>query len=170
METIASQIEEQMRTVVVGVADFKISTDPLTYLVTYALGSCLGITFYDEKRRIGGLLHAMLPSASLHPGQKIREAMFLDTGIPKVLSAMIRVGAKKNDIRCKVFGGAQLMATDNFFRIGSKNIDMFYKLSQELQLDVVAWEISGRINRTIRLANHTGDVIVKVPSKPEFIR
>ena len=62
------------------------------------------------------------------------------------------------------------MATDNFFRIGSKNIDMFYKLSQELQLDVVAWEISGRINRTIRLANHTGDVIVKVPSKPEFIR
>ena len=25
-------------------------------------------------------------------------------------------------------------------------------------------------NRTIRLANHSGDVIVKVPSKPEFIR
>jgi chemotaxis protein CheD len=170
METTSTLIEEQMRTVVVGVADFKISTDPLTYLVTYALGSCLGITFYDEKRRIGGLLHAMLPSASLHPGQKIREAMFLDTGIPKVLSSMIRVGAKKDDIRCKVFGGAQLMATDNFFRIGSKNIDMFYKLSQDLLLDVVAWEISGRVNRTIRLANHTGNVIVKVPSKPEFIR
>jgi chemotaxis protein CheD len=96
--------------------------------------------------------------------------MFLDTGIAKILSSMIRAGAKKNDIRCKVFGGAQLMATDNYFRIGSKNIDMFYKLSQELQLDVIAWEISGRVNRTIRLDNHTGDVIVKVPSKPEFIR
>jgi chemotaxis receptor (MCP) glutamine deamidase CheD len=47
---------------------------------------------------------------------------------------------------------------------------MFYKLSQDLQLDVIAWEISGRVNRTIRLDNHTGDVIVKVPSKPEFIR
>jgi hypothetical protein len=47
---------------------------------------------------------------------------------------------------------------------------MFYKLSQDLLLDVVAWEISGRVNRTIRLANHTGNVIVKVPSKPEFIR
>jgi chemotaxis protein CheD len=158
-----------MRMIVVGVADLKISTDPMTCLVTYALGSCLGVTFYDEKRRIGGMLHAMLPSASLNPGQKIREAMFLDTGIPKLLSAMTRAGAKMNDIRCKVFGGAQLMATDNFFRIGSKNIDMFYKLSQELQLDVVAWEISGRVNRTIRLANYTGDVIVKVPSKPEFI-
>jgi chemotaxis protein CheD len=170
MATTSSLIEEQMRTVVVGVADYKISTDPLTYLVTYALGSCLGITFHDEKRRIGGLLHAMLPSSSLHSGQKIREAMFLDTGIPKVLSSMIRAGAKKADIRCKVFGGAQLMATDNFFRIGSKNIDMFYKLTQEMELDVVAWEVSGRVNRTIRLDNHSGDVIVKVPSKPEFIR
>jgi chemotaxis receptor (MCP) glutamine deamidase CheD len=47
---------------------------------------------------------------------------------------------------------------------------MFYKLSQEMELDVVAWEVSGRVNRTIRLVNHSGDVIVKVPSKPEFIR
>jgi len=26
------------------------------------------------------------------------------------------------------------------------------------------------VNRTIRLNNQTGDVIVKIPSKPEFIR
>jgi len=170
MASISSLVEEQMRTIIVGVADYKISTDPLTYIATYALGSCLGITFYDEKRRIGALLHAMLPTANLHAGQKIREPMFLDSGIPRVLSSMVRAGAKKGDIRCKVFGGAQLMATDNFFRIGSKNIDMFYKLSQEMDLDVVAWEVSGRVNRTIRLVNHSGDVIVKVPSKPEFIR
>ena len=161
---------DQMRTIIVGVADFKISTEPSTYIATHALGSCLGVTFHDDKRRIGGLLHAMLPTAKLHEGQKIREAMFLDTGIPKLLTAMVRAGAKKGDIRCKVFGGAQLMATDSFFRIGSKNIDMFYRLSQELELDVVSWEVSGRVNRTIRLNNTTGDVTVKIPSKPEFIR
>jgi chemotaxis receptor (MCP) glutamine deamidase CheD len=47
---------------------------------------------------------------------------------------------------------------------------MFYRLSQEMDLDVVSWEVSGRVNRTIRLNNLTGDVIVKIPSKPEFIR
>lgn len=159
-----------MQTIIVGVADYKISTEPATYIVTHALGSCLGITFHDDKRRIGGMLHAMLPSSKITQGEKIREPMFLDTGIPKLLTALIRAGAKKGDIRCKVFGGAQLMATDNFFRIGSKNIDMFYRLSQELDLDVVSWEVSGRVNRTIRLNNLTGDVIVKIPSKPEFIR
>lgn len=161
---------DRMRAITVGVADFKFSTDPTAHIATYALGSCLGITFYDEKRRIGGLLHAMLPTARLHKGQQIREAMFLDTGIPKALNAVVRAGAKKQDIRVKVFGGAQLMATDNFFRIGSKNIDMFYKISQELELDVVAWEVSGRVNRTIKLNNQTGDVIVKIPTKPEFLR
>ena len=29
-------------------------------LVTYALGSCVGICMYDERLHIGGLLHAML--------------------------------------------------------------------------------------------------------------
>ena len=159
-----------MQTIIVGVADYKISTEPATYIITHALGSCLGITFHDEKRRIGGMLHAMLPTAKITQGEKIREAMFLDTGIPKLLTTLIRAGAKKGDMRCKVFGGAQLMATDNFFRIGSKNIDMFYRLSQEMDLDVVSWEVSGRVNRTIRLNNLTGDVIVKIPSKPEFIR
>jgi|GEM_PF-153971 len=170
MASTFNPVANQMPTIIVGVADSKISTEPSTYIATHALGSCLGVTFHDSKRRIGGMLHAMLPTASLHEGQKIREAMFLDTGIPRLLAALIRAGGKKGDIRCKVFGGAQLMATDNFFRIGSKNIDMFYRLSHEMELDVVSWEVSGRVNRSIRLNNQTGDVIVKIPSKPEFIR
>ena len=170
MVSPSNPVASQMPTIIVGVADYKISTEPSTFLATHALGSCLGVTFHDSKRRIGGMLHAMLPTASLYEGQKIRESMFLDTGIPRMLTALIRAGAKKGDIRCKVFGGAQLMATDHFFRIGSKNIDMFYRLSHDMELDVVAWEVSGRVNRTIRLNNQTGDVIVKIPSKPEFIR
>jgi len=170
MANFSTSAADQMPSIIVGVADMKISTEPSTYLVTHALGSCLAVTFHDEKRRIGGLLHAMLPTSSIHKGQKIREAMFLDTGIPRLLASLIRAGARKQHIRCKVFGGAQLMATDHYFRIGSKNIDMFYRLSQEMELDIVAWEVSGRVNRSIRLNNRTGDVIVKIPSKPEFIR
>ena len=105
-------IEDQMRTLVVGVADFKISTDPLTYIATFALGSCLGITFHDEKHHVGGLLHVMLPSSTIREGQKIRPPMFLDTGLPLALESMIRAGAKKSHIRCKVFGGAELMLSE----------------------------------------------------------
>lgn len=170
MATLPSHIENEMRTTVVGVAEFKFTTDPLIYLATYALGSCLGITFYDSKRRIGGLLHTMLPTAALHEGKKIKPAMFVDSGIEEAITVLEKAGAKRPNLEIKVFGGAQLMAADNFFRIGAKNIDQFYEVTQKMKLNVAVWEVSGRVNRTIKLNNYNGDVLVKVPAKEVFIR
>ncbi len=46
---------------IIDVKDAKISNGPQSVLITYALGSCLGITAYDHPARIGGLLHVMMP-------------------------------------------------------------------------------------------------------------
>ena len=46
----------------VGVGDMKVSSDPGDTIVTFALGSCLGVTIYDPVTRVGGMLHAMLLS------------------------------------------------------------------------------------------------------------
>ena len=40
---------------------------PDEVLVTYSLGSCIGLSLYDPVARVGGLLHAMLPLSSLDP-------------------------------------------------------------------------------------------------------
>jgi chemotaxis protein CheD len=167
---LAGHGDAAIAVIIAGVADYKVSADPSAHIVTYALGSCLGITFHDARRNIGGLLHAMLPDSRLHRGECLRGAMFIDTGVPLVLDAMKRLGACRADIRCKVFGGAQIMSADHFFKIGQKNLEAFSALSREFDLDVVAWESGGCVNRTIRLLNSTGDVIVKVPARPDFIR
>jgi chemotaxis protein CheD len=156
--------------IVVGVADCRVTTDPEAHVITYALGSCLGITLHDDVRKVGGLLHVMLPDSHLHNGQRVREAMFVDTGVPMLINMMLKAGASRNNMKCKVFGGAQVMSADQYFRIGSKNIDAFYALSREYDLNTTVWEVSGRVNRTIRLINQTGEVVVKVPAKPDFIR
>lgn len=156
--------------IIAGVADLKVSTDPNAQLVTYALGSCLGITFHDPRRRIGGLLHVMLPDSRLHANGPAREAMFVDSGVKLMLNTLAKAGADIGGLRCKVFGGAQVADADHFFRIGAKNIDAFYQISRDLNLNVQVWEVSGRVNRTIRLMNQTGEVLVKVPNQPDFIR
>ena len=46
---------------VVGVADMQIAVAADKQLITYALGSCIGLTAYDPVAKIGGLLHFMLP-------------------------------------------------------------------------------------------------------------
>ena len=54
------------REIKVGIADMKIARAEGT-LITYALGSCVGIAIYDPAIRLGGLLHIMLPE-SQQPG------------------------------------------------------------------------------------------------------
>lgn len=45
---------------VVGIADMKMAQGS-GMLVTYALGSCIGICFYDPMLKLAALLHIMLP-------------------------------------------------------------------------------------------------------------
>lgn len=156
--------------IVVSMGEFRLSRDPNAELVAYTLGACLGVTFYDPHRRMGGILHAMLPTSHAHQGNKNRPTVFVDTGVQFALDELRRAGAVLGDLQCKVFGGAQAMAAGSLFRNGTNNSDMFCQVSREHELHVAAWEISGRVNRTIRLLNHNGDVIVKVPSREEFIR
>ena len=48
---------------VVGIADMKMAQGS-GMLVTYALGSCIGICFYDPMLKLAALLHIMLIPAS----------------------------------------------------------------------------------------------------------
>ena len=45
----------------------KISTNADDTLITYALGSCLGITVWDPVTKVGGMLHVMLPTSTVSP-------------------------------------------------------------------------------------------------------
>ena len=53
---------------VVGIADMKMAQGS-GMLVTYALGSCIGICFYDPMLKLAALLHIMLP-LNLETGRK----------------------------------------------------------------------------------------------------
>ena len=47
---------------VVGIADMKMCRAP-GVLVTYALGSCIGICLYDNVIKLAAMVHIMLPVA-----------------------------------------------------------------------------------------------------------
>ena len=50
-----------MSQIVVGISDLKVSGNIGDVLITYALGSCIGVAVYDPYVTVGGLLHFMLP-------------------------------------------------------------------------------------------------------------
>jgi chemotaxis protein CheD len=152
---------------VVGVADCQCSNKPGAIITTFALGSCLGITAYDPSSKVGGMLHAMLPTIAAHHGRDPNKVMFVDSGIRELVSGVQKLGANPRLLQFKVFGGAKVLQADAYFNIGGKNIQMMRDLAAQFGLRVVVWEVAGNVNRTIRLHLEDGRVRLRMPSQPE---
>ena len=103
----ASAARARATNAVVGVADVKVSNDPALRLITYALGSCLGISVHDPVAGVGGLLHVMLPTGTIDPAKmQAKPAMFVDSGVPLLFKECYRLGARKERMIVRVAGGA----------------------------------------------------------------
>ncbi|MCD4754545.1 MAG: chemotaxis protein CheD [Deltaproteobacteria bacterium] len=147
---------------IVGISDVKVSRDPNNVLITYALGSCIGITVFDPSVKVGGLLHFMLPTSSLDLDKaRKKPAMFADTGIPLLFKSCYKLGANKKRMIVKIAGGASVLDNENYFRIGEKNITAVRKIFWKNKVMVSAEDIGDNYNRTVTLHLSTGQVLVK---------
>ena len=152
------------KVLVVGVADMVVSNDPGAELVTYSLGSCLGIMLYDPAKKVGGLLHVMLPDSSIDAIKAANAPfMFVDTGVPRLFQAVYNLGAERRRLAIKVAGGAQLLDEKGVFNIGERNRRTFSELLARNGYAVHASDVGGLSSRTVRMDLTTGKITVKTP-------
>jgi len=151
-----------MADLIVGISDFKVSSSKDDVLVTYALGSCIGVAVHDPVAGVGGLLHFMLPDSTLDQNTA-REcpAMFADTGIPLLFKACYKLGAEKKRMVVKVAGGASILDDTNYFRIGQKNITALRKIFWKNNVLIEKEDTGQNHNRTVRLSIANGKVLVR---------
>ncbi len=151
-----------MGDIVVSIADLKVSNSPGDTLITYALGSCIGLAVYDPVAKVGGLLHFMLPDSTLDDERaKTKPEMFADTGIPLLFKSCYRLGAEKKRMVVKVAGGASVLNDENYFRIGQKNITALRKILWRNNVMIDGEDTGKNCNRTVRLELATGRFTVK---------
>jgi chemotaxis protein CheD len=154
---------------VVGVADMVASNDSQAEIITYSLGSCLGVTVYDPVKKIGGLLHLMLPDSKI---DAVKAAdmpfMFVDTGVPRLFHAAYNFGADRSRLVVKVAGGAQLLDQQGIFNIGARNFEALKNLLVKNGLRIHAADVGGLSSRTISLDLTTGGVTVKTPGSTPY--
>ena len=147
----------------VGIADMKVSNDPDSTLVTYSLGSCLGILVYDPSVRVGGLLHIMLPSANDDREKKdFNPYKFVDTGVPLLFKETYKYNAKKNRMRVAVTGGAQILDESGYFNIGKRNLAELRKLFWKNGVLIDKEHVGGSVSRTVRLNIFDGSITVSI--------
>ena len=125
-ETVAAPLP-----VIVGMADMNVTDRPADTLITYALGSCLGIVVHDAVAHVAGLLHVMLPSSRIDETKaKNQPAMFVDTGVPLLFQECYRLGAMKERLTVTVAGGScsGRSEADDSYQIGKRNLLTLRKL------------------------------------------
>ncbi len=153
-------------TKVIGVADMKVSNVPGDVLITYALGSCLGIMVHDPVAQVGGLLHVMLPDSQIDPAKaQANPHMFVDTGVPRLFKACYEMGAVKARMVVKVCGGAHQGADESAdrFQIGKRNAVQLKQLLWKNGVMIKAQDVGGiQLSRTVSLDVGSGEVVVKL--------
>jgi chemotaxis protein CheD len=150
--------------IVVGVGDLKVSNGVGESVITYALGSCLGITAYDPVAKAGGLLHVMLPSAAVDRAKaRERPYMFVDSGVPLLFRTCYELGAKKPRMVVKVCGGASTHGdpASDYFKIGARNIAALKQILWKNGVMIEVQDVGGSHSRTMSLEIGTGRVTVR---------
>ena len=152
---------------IVGVSDMHVSRNPDETIITYALGSCLGIAVFDPVSGVGGLLHVMLPLSKADPEKAMRKpAMYVDSGFGELLGACYDLGATKSDLIITVAGGASMKQNENddYFKIGKRNFTTLRKLLWKNGFMIEKQDVGGNTSRTMAL--RLSDGLVTVNKKP----
>ncbi|MDR2903415.1 MAG: chemotaxis protein CheD [Clostridiales bacterium] len=146
----------------VGMADLKAASNP-GVLTTLGLGSCVGIALYDAHAKVAGLAHCMLPdSTQIQNNGNI--AKFVDTAVIRLINDMTRLGARKEFLKAKIAGGAQMFAfntTNESMRIGDRNVAAATKLLSELRIPIIGKDTGSDYGRTVELYAEDGRFLIK---------
>lgn len=145
--------------IVIGIADLGVAA-PSESLVTYALGSCVGICLRDPLTGISGLAHILLPDSKACPHDTNR-AKFADTAIEELLLRMKLQGAARWGTNAKIAGGASLFAGSLFIDIGERNIRAVKTELARCSIPILAEDTGSGHGRTIEFFAQDGSLHVR---------
>lgn len=152
----------------VGIADMKLLQGEGT-LITYALGSCIGLCFHDPRLRLGALLHIMLP-LNMEAG-RTHPLKYADTGIKETLRQMEAKGASRSRITVKIAGGAKMFEVSGagLGNIGQRNIESVHTVLKRENIHLLAENVGGTVARTLLFDVASGQGCIRSYGQKDII-
>ena len=141
--------------ITIGIADMKLAKGE-GMLVTYALGSCIGICLHDPALKLGALVHIMLP-LNMEAGRKT-PMKYADTGIRETLKQMEAKGASRSRITAKIAGGAMMFkdGSGSLGNIGQRNIESVKLNLKKEGVRLLKEDVGGTVARTLLFDVNSG--------------
>ena len=130
-------------------------------LVT-VLGSCVCACIRDKISGIGGMNHFMLPESGQDRNNPLGESARYGTYAMEILiNQLLKMGAKRNNLEAKVFGGASVLRGFTVNNVGERNAEFVLQFLETENITVAAQDLLDIYPRKVYYFPGTGLVRVK---------
>lgn len=127
------------------------------------LGSCVGVTFWNQRLGVGALCHPMLPTCPKTTGPLSVAAArrYVDFTIRDLARQLDALGALRIETEVKIFGGADVLRVQKDGlrpTVGKLNCDIAIRVLRSEGFDVAASRLRGDTGCHIEFHTATGEV------------
>lgn len=145
--------------------EYYVSSEDLVIMTV--LGSCIAACIWDGKVRAGGMNHFMLPDGDNADGF----GRYGSYAMELLINEMLKMGARRETMQAKVFGGAQVMAGFTTMNVGERNTKFVLDYLQTERIPVVSQDVLDIHPRKVCFFPVTGKALVKrlAHSHPETL-
>ena len=131
--------------------------------LTAILGSCIGVTLYHPRFRIGAMAHVVLPQSS---GGDALPGKFADTAIPQMIQVLGEAGADRSGLVTKIVGGACMFGKEGPLQIGQANAEAVRKVLAATDIRILATDIGGSKGRRVTFNADNGELAIEIVGAP----
>lgn len=145
----------KMNAVKILPGEYFVANEELTIMTV--LGSCIAACIWDSQRRIGGMNHFMLPEGTPldTSGRYGSYAMEL------LINEMIKLGASRENLQAKVFGGGQVISSFTTMNVGERNTKFVMDYLQTERIPIVSKDVLDIYPRKVVFFPLSGKAMVK---------
>ena len=128
--------------------------------ITTILGSCVSLCLWDPVLKIGGINHYLLP---FWVGDDIASPRFGTVAIETLIEKVLSMGARKNRLRAKLFGGACVIEAfrERKDHVGIVNARLAENMLRMQGIPVVERDLAGRRGRKLVFNTDDGTSWIK---------
>jgi chemotaxis protein CheD len=142
------------------------------------LGSCVAITMWHPKLKVGGMCHYMLPinRRRIDPKNNPLDGRYAVDAMQMFLREIKRTHTKPADYQVKLFGGGRMFKQNNNpnrpVSVSEQNVEFGHTIIKQHGFKLMADDLGGEGHRNVILDLWSGDVWVRtakltVPDEPE---
>jgi chemotaxis protein CheD len=144
--------------------EYYVSQDDL--MIVTVLGSCIAACIWDPTIRVGGINHFMLPE-----GGSDTSGRYGSYAMELLINEMIKLGARRENMQAKVFGGGQVMHSFTTMNVGERNTAFVLDYLQTERIAIISKDVLDIHPRKVCYFPATGKAMVKrlAHSHPETL-